>query len=72
MKAKARSLGHRFEGDLDPGSPTSTPPNSVAEERYKPSVKNLHELPKRHMQLRKAKIFTAGDDDTVEESDDTA
>ena len=72
LKQKARSLGHRFEGDPDTGSPASTPPNSVAEKSYKASVKNIHQLPQRHMKLRQIRFFEAGDGDSVESSGDTA
>ncbi|KAI1792228.1 hypothetical protein LXA43DRAFT_350194 [Ganoderma leucocontextum] len=49
LKGHARSLGHRFPGDT---APTPTPPNSIAEERYKATVKNIKELPTRHIKTR--------------------
>ncbi|EJF61579.1 hypothetical protein DICSQDRAFT_169995 [Dichomitus squalens LYAD-421 SS1] len=69
LKEKARSLGHRFDGDPEPASPTSTPPNSVADERYKASFRNTNNLPPRHIRTRlwQAQLIEA-DSDNVEDA----
>ena len=53
-REQAQALGYRSAEDTKEATPT--PPNSVAEVRFKGSVKNVKSLPKSHIVTRKQSL----------------